>query len=57
MSTNTLEKTTLLDIDKLNLELREAHRLLNVHGMGHYWTPNIDTFSNALGMLKRKVGQ
>lgn len=56
MSTKTLDKTSLLDIGKLNRELREAHRLLNAHGMGHYWTPNLDTFSNVvLPILQQKV--
>ncbi len=56
MINGTLDKTTLLDIDRLQAELREAHRVLNAHGMGHYWTPNLDAFSNGvLGVLKNKL--
>lgn len=56
MSTDTLEKTSLLDVDRLVQELREAHRLLEVNQMGHYWTPNLDTFSTTvLPMLKSRM--
>lgn len=56
MSTKTLDKTTLLDIGKLNKELQEAHRLLAAHGMDHYWTPNLETFSKVvLPILQTKV--
>jgi hypothetical protein len=56
MTNDTLEKTTLLDIDKLQAEMREAHRLLNAHGMGHYWTCNLDAFTNSvLVNLKKRV--
>lgn len=56
MSTDILEKTSLLDIDRLQAELREAHRLLNAHGMGHYWTPNMDTFATvSLNALKKRM--
>jgi hypothetical protein len=56
MSNDTLEKTTLLDIDKLQAEMREAHRLLNAHGLGHYWTPNIETFNTTvLSSLKKRT--
>ena len=53
---DTLDTSTLLDIDRLQAELREAHRLLRVHGLGHYWTPNIDTFADVvLPQLGRRV--
>lgn len=55
MSTDTLDKTSLLDIDKLKAEMREAHRLLRAHGMDHYWTPNVDTFMLSLEILKSKM--
>jgi len=55
-STDTLDRSTLLDIDKLQAEMREAHRLLKVHKRGHYWTPQLDTFMNVvLPGLKQRI--
>lgn len=56
MSKDTIERTSLLDIDHLQAELREAHRLLKAHDMEHYWTPNLDTFTGSvLVNLKKRM--
>ena len=56
MPNKELDKTTLLDFEHFQAELREVHRLMQAYNLEHYWNVNIKTFADvAVPILKKQV--